>query len=78
MADTQARVATIVQAVARTNGPLNPAESLFDSGVLDSFALPELVAALEQAFGIKIPDSDLNADRFETVGKITAYIQTRS
>ena len=78
MADTQARVATIVETVARTNGPLDPAESLFDSGVLDSFALPELVAALEQAFSIKIPDSDLNADRFETVGKITAYIQTRS
>ena len=76
MVDTQARVAAIVQSVAATKGPLDPAESLFDSGVLDSFALPELVAALEQAFGIKIPDSDLNADTFESVSKIAAYIQT--
>jgi acyl carrier protein len=78
MVDQQARVAAIVQAVAHTRGPVAPAESLFDTGVLDSFALPELVAALEQAFAIKIPDSDLNADTFESVDKITAYIQTRS
>jgi acyl carrier protein len=78
MPDTHARIAAIVQAVSRTKGALDPAESLFDSGVLDSFALPELVAALEQEFGIKIPDADLNADTFESVNKIAAYLHARS
>jgi len=78
MVDQQARVAAIIQAVAQTSRPVGTTESLFDTGVLDSFALPELVAALEQAFAIKIPDSDLNADTFESVDKITAYIQAHS
>lgn len=76
MPDTHARVAAIVQTVSQTKGPLNHAESLFDSGVLDSFALPELVAALEQEFRVKIPDADLNADTFESVDKIAAYIRS--
>jgi acyl carrier protein len=75
--DTGARVAAIVQAVSRSKIAIDPAASLFDSGVLDSFALPELVAALEQEFGVKIPDADLNADTFESVDKIAAYVLTR-
>jgi acyl carrier protein len=78
MADPHDTVTKIVQAVAQTSRPIDPAESLFDSGVLDSFGLPELVASLEQSFGIKIPDSDLNADTFESVNKIAAYVKTRA
>jgi len=51
--------------------------SLFDGGYLDSFALPEVVAALEKEFGIKIPDSDLNPRKFETINKIEQYVGAR-
>ena len=78
MADAQDRIFTIIQTI--TPNPttrFGPDESLFDGGVLDSFALPELVIALEEAFGIKIPDSDLSADTFESVNKIAAYVASR-
>ena len=52
-------------------------ESLFESGYLDSFALPDLVAELEKQFGITIPDSDLNPRKFESVARIEAYVQGR-
>ena len=52
-------------------------ESLFESGLLDSFALPDLVSGLEKEFGIKIPDSDLNPRKFESVSRISEYIESR-
>jgi acyl carrier protein len=58
---------------------VNPAldQSLFESGIVDSFALPDLVAALEREFSISIPDSDLMPRKFETLERIESYIQGR-
>jgi acyl carrier protein len=55
---------------------VNPAadESLFESGLLDSFALPDLVTAIESAFQISVPDSDLNPRKFDTVERIEQYL----
>jgi acyl carrier protein len=80
MADPQDKILKIIQTVTRAKAPLAVGldESLFDSGVLDSFGLPELVSALEVAFSIKIPDADLSAQTFESVNRIAAYIQKRS
>jgi D-alanine--poly(phosphoribitol) ligase subunit 2 len=50
-------------------------ESLFESGLLDSFALPDLVSALEQEFAIKIPDRDLNPRKFDSIARILAYLE---
>ena len=80
MADQRETIVGIVQTVARMKTPLaiSPDESLFDSGILDSFALPELVSALERTFGIAIPDADLTAQTFESVNRIVSYIQRRA
>jgi acyl carrier protein len=43
----------------------------------DSFALMELVLGLEDAFGISIPDEDLDPDVFHSVETIAAYLSTR-
>ena len=56
----QLKIAEIIRTISRKTPPADPEESLFDSGLLDSFALPDMVSALEKAFSIKIPDSDLN------------------
>jgi D-alanine--poly(phosphoribitol) ligase subunit 2 len=50
-------------------------ESLFDSGLLDSFALPDVVTAIEDEFGLKIPDSDLNPRKFDTIERIEEYLE---
>jgi acyl carrier protein len=50
---------------------------LFESGFLDSFALPDLVSALEAQFSIRIPDEDLKPANFASVRKIEAYLRTQ-
>lgn len=75
--DRRATILEIIQAVSKKK--LTPAadESLFDSGLLDSFALPDMLGALEESFGIKIPDSDLNPRKFDTIERIETYLDSR-
>ena len=75
--DIKQRIATVVQSVAEKKIQVDEDESLFDYGLLDSFALPELVSALEKEFAIKIPDSDLNPRKFESISRITEYIESK-
>ena len=44
---------------------------------LDSMAVLELVAALEQRFGITVDDDDVTAEVFETLGSLTAFVQEK-
>ena len=75
--DQQARILDIVRQVA--GKPVNPApeESLFESGLLDSFSLTDLVSALEAEFKISVPDSDLNPRKFDSVARIQAYLEKK-
>lgn len=75
--DLQARIVGIVQKVSGQPVKISPDESLFDSGLLDSFALPDMVGALENEFGIKVPDSDLTPRKFESIASIERYIESR-
>jgi acyl carrier protein len=63
-----------IHAVASIQTNPTPDESLFDSGLLDSFTLVDLASQLEANFGIKIPDSDLTPRKFDTIERIDAYI----
>lgn len=76
--DTQAKVIDIIRRVTGNQVEIGPDESLFDSGVLDSFALSDVVAAVEKEFSIKVPDSDLNPRKFNSVSRIAGYIEARS
>jgi acyl carrier protein len=75
--DNRERILTIVRKVSDQTSVPGPDESLFDSGFLDSFALPDMVSLLELEFGIKIPDSDLNPRKFESITRIQSYIESR-
>ena len=63
---------------AQNNGIALPASDvdLFQSGALDSFALVDFVALLEQHCGIKVPDADVMAANFQTVNAIESYVAT--
>ena len=63
-----------IQAVADNTSTPADDESLFDSGLLDSFTLTDLASDLETKFDIKIPDSDLQPRKFDTIERIDAYI----
>ena len=73
----QQKIMSALRAVTKNDAVPDAEESLFDSGYLDSFALPDLVSELEKQFGITVPDSDLNPRKFESVARIEAYLRTK-
>jgi acyl carrier protein len=73
----QGRITDIIKKVSRQPVNIGQNESLFDSGLLDSFALPDMVSALEEEFGIKVPDSDLTPRKFESIQSIERYVESR-
>ena len=73
MAD-RALILKSIQAVAEDKTLPADDESLFDSGLLDSFTLTDLAAELETNFSIKIPDKDLNPRKFDTIERIDSYV----
>ena len=53
---------------------VQPSASFTDDLKADSLAVVELVLALEEAFGIEIPDED--TEQIKTVGDAISYIKT--
>jgi acyl carrier protein len=49
----------------------------FDSLHIDSFALIELILALESAFAFEFEDDMLNLDTFQTLGQLAHYVEKR-
>lgn len=65
--DLQADAASIANANAET--------PLLGRGIgLDSVEALRLALGLENAFGISIPDRDLNAELFASLGALTRYV----
>lgn len=52
-------------------------EPLISSGLIDSFSLVDLALFVEQTFGVRIDDSELNADTFDTLAQLAALIEQR-
>ncbi len=75
---TEEKIRKLIERVAGKPVQVDSRESLFGSGLLDSFALVDLVGALEQEFSIKIPDSDLIPQRFDSVARIEQYLAGRA
>jgi acyl carrier protein len=71
------RIIKIVEKFGQNGGVPEADESLFESGYLDSFALPDMIGALEGEFQIKIPDADLNPRKFSTIARIEEYVDSR-
>lgn len=54
-----------------------PAQDLFVTGALDSFALVEFVTVLEEHCGITVPDAEVVPSNFRTIESIDRFIQAR-
>jgi acyl carrier protein len=76
--DRREKIIEIIRQVSKQDVRPDADESLFDSGLLDSFALPDMVTALEKEFSVKIPDSDLNPRKFDSVARIDSYLESRA
>ena len=56
---------------------ISPDEALISSGLIDSFSLVDLALFVEDNFGVRIDDTELNADTFDTLAQLSALIEQR-
>lgn len=52
-------------------------EALISSGLIDSFSLMDLALFVEDTFGVRIEDTELNAETFDTLTQLSALIDSR-
>lgn len=51
---------------------------LMESGLLDSLLLVELMAGLEEEFGVKISFDEIELDNFRSVARIAEFVRHQS
>ncbi|MGD2058147.1 MAG: acyl carrier protein [Anaerolineales bacterium] len=52
-------------------------EPLISSGLIDSFSLVDIALFVEEEFGVRIDDSELSAEVFDTLDELSTLISTR-
>ena len=51
--------------------------SLITSGLIDSFSLVDLALYIEDTYGVRIEDTELNASTFDTLDQLAALVESR-
>ena len=51
--------------------------ALISSGLIDSFSLVDLAIFVEDTFGVRIEDTELNAQSFDSLRQLTVLIRAR-
>ncbi len=59
------------------DAPIERDTELVTTGLLDSMDVVRLVAHLERTLGITIPDGDIDVDHFDSIAKISSYLEAR-
>jgi len=59
------------------NRVIGPGEPLISSGVIDSFSLMDLALFVEDTFGVRIEDTELNAETFDNLTQLASLIESR-
>jgi acyl carrier protein len=54
-----------------------PDEPLISSGLIDSFSLMDVALFVEDNFGVRIEDTELNADSFDNLNQLAQLIESR-
>ena len=61
----------------QSNRVIESAEPLISSGLIDSFSLMDLALFVEDTFGVRIEDTELNADTFDNLTQLASLIESR-
>jgi acyl carrier protein len=56
---------------------IEPTEALISSGLIDSFSLMDLALFVEDTFGVRIEDTELNAGTFDNLDQLASLIESR-
>ncbi len=56
---------------------LGDTDSLIDGGTIDSTGVMEVVAFLEETYGIAIDDDELVADNLDSIERLTKFVDSK-
>ncbi len=59
------------------NKVISADEALISSGLIDSFSLMDLALFIEDTFGVRVEDTELNAETFDNLTQLAALIASR-
>ncbi|HYF55693.1 MAG TPA: acyl carrier protein [Salinarimonas sp.] len=59
-------------------GELARDASLLEAGLIDSMGVLELVAFLEDRFGLKVADADMTPENLDSIAALTAFVAGRT
>jgi acyl carrier protein len=65
------------QMLKQPNRQIADEEALISSGLIDSFSLMDLALFVEDNFGVRIEDTELNAETFDNLAQLTTLIESR-
>jgi len=65
------------QVLKQPNRKIARDEALISSGLIDSFSLMDLALFVEDTFGVRIEDTELNAETFDNLAQLVSLIDSR-
>ena len=65
------------QVLKQPNRNITNDEALISSGLIDSFSLMDLALFVEDHFGVRIEDTELNADTFDNLSQLVSLMESR-
>jgi len=79
MSDITAQLSTFIATtiLKQPKRSIGDSESLISTGLIDSFSLMDLALFVEDTFGVRIEDTELNADTFDNLTQLTSLIESR-
>jgi acyl carrier protein len=79
MTETIAKIAAYIttEILKQPNRSIKPDESIISSGLIDSFSLVDLGLFVEDNFNVRIADTELNANTFDTLEQLAVLIHSR-
>ncbi|CDZ62264.1 acyl carrier protein [Neorhizobium galegae] len=61
----------------RADAEVSNNQSLLESGVIDSTGVLELIAFLEQTYGITVADEEIIPENLDSIDNMTSYLSTK-
>jgi acyl carrier protein len=79
MSDVLTQLAAFIKTIIlkQPNRVIEPGEPLISSGLIDSFSLMDLALFVEDTFGVRIEDTELNAGTFDNLNQLASLIESR-
>ena len=79
MSDTTEQLSTFIATtiLKQPKRAIDDAEPLISNGLIDSFSLMDLALFVEDTFGVRIEDTELNAATFDNLNQLTTLIESR-